>query len=279
MVTGKPTKWVDAHVHIWTDDRIRYPRIPGAPEYSPARFTADDFLAHASPAGVTRAVLVQVSSYGTDNSYLLDTVAVFQGISSGIAIIAEDLQNPGTVMSDLAAKGIRGFRLNGRSSAASWLHSPAIRAMWHCGAERNLAICTLINPEALPIIDQMCASFPDTPVVIDHMARIGADGVIRDDDVNLLCGLAEHLHTFVKISGFYALGRKQPPYSDLLPMIRRLFYAYGPSRLMWGTDSPFQVTNEYGYQRSLELITDHFDSLSVDDRVWLLAKTAESIFF
>jgi predicted TIM-barrel fold metal-dependent hydrolase len=151
--------------------------------------------------------------------------------------------------------------------------------MWRCGAERRLALCPLINPDALHGLDRMCARFPDTLVVIDHIARIGADGVVRDADVRLLCGLAKHRHLYVKLSAFYALERKRPPYTDLAPMIRHVVEAYGPRRLMWASDSPFQIQGGHTYQDSIALITEHSEFLAAADRDWLLSRTAESIFF
>ena len=49
-------------------------------------------------------------------------------------------------------------------------------AMWKLGADEQLAMCALVNPEALAPLDAMCQKFPETPVVIDHFARIGVDG-------------------------------------------------------------------------------------------------------
>ena len=84
-------------------------------------------------------------------------------------------------------------------------------------AAEGLAMCHLVNPEALAAIDRMCERFPDTPVVIDHFARIGVDGTIRARDVDALCRLARHGKTYVKLSAFYALGEEgggsQPHYA------------------------------------------------------------------
>jgi predicted TIM-barrel fold metal-dependent hydrolase len=140
-------------------------------------------------------------------------------------------------------------------------------------------MCPLINPDMLPSVDRMCLRHPDTPVVIDHLARIGADGVIRDGDIRLLCGLARHRHVHVKVSAFYALGRKTAPYTDLVPMIRRIFEDFGPRRLMWASDSPFQVQEGHTYASSIALVRDKLPFLSPEDREWLLAKTAQSVFF
>jgi len=41
-------------------------------------------------------------------------------------------------------------------------------------------MCPLINPDALVSVKKACEKFPDTPVVIDHMCRIGATGTVKD---------------------------------------------------------------------------------------------------
>ena len=124
----------------------------------------------------------------------------------------------------------------------------------------------------------MCARHPMTPVVIDHMARIGVDGEIRDGEVNALCALAKYPGVNVKVSAFYALGQQGPPHDDLVPMIRRLFDAFGAERLMWGSDCPFQVLTER-YEDSISLVRDRLDFLSADGREKVLMDTAERVFF
>jgi len=269
---------IDAHVHVWTDDRRRYPRaIDRAAQ--PDRFEAADFWAHARPAGVTRAVLIQMSFYRFDNSFMLDTMRANQGVFSGVAIVDALAPRPDDRMKDLAGRGVRGFRITPGGSPGTWLDTPGMQAMWRCGGERALAMCPLIDPEALPSIDRACVRYPDTPVVVDHLARIGADGLIRDADVRLLCGLARHRHVYVKVSAFYALGRKAAPYTDLEPFIRRVFEDFGPRRLMWASDSPFQVQPGHTYAASIALVRDKLPFLSAEDRTWLLEKTAQSVFF
>ena len=140
-------------------------------------------------------------------------------------------------------------------------------------------MCALVNPEALAPLDKMCERFPETPVVIDHFARIGIDGTIRDSDVDNLCRLARHKNVNVKVSAFYALGKKQSPYTDLAPMIRRLVGAFGRERLMWASDCPFQVVEGHNYRDSIELVRSRLDFLTDDDRAWLLGKTAQRVFF
>jgi predicted TIM-barrel fold metal-dependent hydrolase len=83
----------------------------------------------------------------------------------------------------------------------------------------------------------------------------------------------------VKIGAFYALGKKKPPYDDLLPLIKRTITAFGARRCMWESDSPFQLQGEHTYQASIDVILRRLDFLSGEDKQWLLRKTAERFFF
>ena len=75
------------------------------------------------------------------------------------------------------------------------------------------------------------------------------------------------------------MGKKKAPYTDLGPMIRRLLEAFGPERLMWASDSPFQVVKGHNYRDSIDLIARRLDFLTPADRQWLLRKTAQRVFF
>ena len=274
-------KFIDSHVHVWTPDTKKYPLAAGykVADMQPPSFTPEQLLEHANPNGVGRIALVQMSFYGFDNSYMLDTMKRFPGVFSGIAVIDEN-DRPRETMRMLAASGVRGFRIHPASrDPAEWIATDGMAAMWKCGADEGLAMCALINPNALTHIDEMCKKHPDTPVVIDHFARIGVDGKIRPADLQNLCGLARHKNVKVKVSAFYALGEKKPPYLHLAPMIRRVLDTYGPERLMWGSDCPYQVDPGHNYRDSVALIRERLDFLSDSDREWLLTKTAEQTFF
>ncbi|HEV7224326.1 MAG TPA: amidohydrolase family protein, partial [Pirellulales bacterium] len=227
-----------------------------------------------------RIVLIQMSFYGFDNAYMLDSIERFPGVFSGVAVIDDGVEAPQAEMRRLALLGVRGFRIYPRNQPVDrWLDAPGMQALWKCGGEDGLAMCHLVNPDALAAIGRMGEKFPDTPIVIDHFARLGVSGEIREADLARLCRLAKNPRAHVKISAFYALGKKQAPYLDLVPMIRRLLDAYGPERLMWATDCPFQVQDGHNYADSIALVRDRLDFLSAGDRDWLLRKTAEKVFF
>ena len=177
--------YIDAHVHVWTSDTKKYLLAPGyrREQMQPPDFPPEELLSHAQPCGVSRIVLIQMSYYGYDNSYMLDTVSRFPGVFSGVAVIDETAR-PRDVMRQLAKQGVRGFRISPKGRPLDrWLDTPGMATMWRCGSEENLSMCCLIDPEALPAVDRMCQKFPETPVVIDHIARIKADSKNRDEAV------------------------------------------------------------------------------------------------
>jgi predicted TIM-barrel fold metal-dependent hydrolase len=277
----KASNRIDAHVHVWTPDIVHFPRNPkyAGQQVKPDSFTPEQLLAIASPSGVSRIVLIQMSFYGSDNAYMLDAIKRYPATFSGVGILDHNAPAVRNEMIRLKTLGVRGYRITPGGQTSTWLDSADMQAMWQCGAAQRIAMCPLIGPDAIASVDRMCAKFPDTLVVIDHMARIGADGEIRKADVDALCALASHRKVHVKVSAFYALGKKQYPYTDLIPLIQALYHAYGPQRLMWASDSPFQVEPPHTYTGSIELVRDRLNFLSDEDRQWLLRKTAERVFF
>src|SRR5262249_53988934 len=144
---------------------------------------------------------------------------------------------------------------------AKWLEPAGYAAMFAEAARTGAVLSCLIDPDGLPEVDRMCRKFPDAPVIIDHLCRIGVNGTIRDEDVEALCAMAKHPKVLVKVGAFYALGKKTPPYTDLVPLIRRVLQAFGAKRCMWESDCPFQVV-QHKYDESIALIRDHMPELS-----------------
>ena len=275
--------WIDAHSHIWTRDVKSYPLAKGktVADLDPPSFTTEELIKTAKPHGVTRVVLIQHHTYyGWDNSYMTDTAKKYPGRFRVVGMVDDTKPKPDAAMRSLLKRWVTGFRITPRiRGKEKWLDGPGMTAMWKCAAETRQAMCCLIDAADLPAVNRMCKKHAETPVVIDHFARVGVDGKIRDRDVKRLCNLAKHKHVSLKISAYYALGKKTPPYLDLLPMIRRVYEAFGAKRLMWASDCPYQLGGTNTYGASIDLVRNQLDFVSKTDREWLLRKTAEKVYF
>lgn len=273
--------YIDSHVHVWTDNFGHYPLAPGVSVEAMElrRFLPNQILAHARLSGVGRIVFVQMSYYGTDNRYMLDVIEAAAETFRGVAVIDPHGKDVPEQMDKLKPRGIRGFRIYLTDQpAAKHLESGSFDRMFQAAAEKRMVICTLINPEFLPALSRICARFPETPVVVDHLGRIGMSGPIEEEQVRSLCDLYRHGKVRVKVSAFYALGEKRPPHLELSNLIRRVYDSFGPRRLLWGSDCPFQILNE-PYEASIAVIRDRLSFISSADREWILRRNAEELFF
>jgi predicted TIM-barrel fold metal-dependent hydrolase len=274
--------WIDAHSHIWPPDASRFPLQPGmtTADLSPASFTDDELMAIARPEGVRRVVLIQHTWFhGFDNSYLMDAYQRHPDLFRIVGMIDDLRPKCGIAMKQLLAKGVTGFRIVPRKGISDWLRTDGMTEMWITAAETRQPMCCLINPENIPQVAAACERHPETPVVIDHFARVGIDGNIREHDLKALCDLAAFRHVKIKISAYYALGQKTPPHYELIPMIRRLFDTFGSERLMWASDCPYQLDGPNTYESSIGLIRDTIDFVTEAERRKLLHDTAEQTFF
>lgn len=286
---------IDAHSHVWTPDVAHYPLAPGyqVQDMKPASFTAEELLKTCRPSGVGRVNLIQMSFYGFDNRYMLDMIKLYPERFVGTAIIDHEGPDPAAQMVELATRGVRAFRirpgyLGGKPGSvgprpprlpdARWLEPEGYAAMFVASERHGLALSCLINPSGFAEVDRMARRFPRSAVIIDHLGRVGAGGSVEAAEVDALCALAVHPRVFVKVGGFYALGKKAPPYLDLAPLIRRVVQAFGPERCLWESDCPFQVVRD-SYADSIALIRDKLDFLDDDQKAWLLYRTAERLLF
>lgn len=275
--------YIDAHSHIWTPDVAHYPLAGGftVADMKPKSFTAQELLKICRPAEVGRVNLIQMSYYEFDNRYMLDMIKLYPERFVGTAIVDPLGAHPDEEMRALAPKGVRAFRIAPNYSKlppARWLEPAGYEAMFAAAAKTRQALSCLINPDAFPEVVRMARKYPDTAVIIDHLGRIGADGTIRQQDVDALCALANLPRLFVKVGAFYALGKKAPPYLDLAPLIQSVVQAFGARRCMWESDCPFQVDRDQ-YTDSISLVRDRLTFLSEADRDWLLRRTAEELLF
>ncbi|MBM3933633.1 MAG: amidohydrolase [SAR202 cluster bacterium] len=274
-------EYIDSHVHVWTADTGRYPFIKGMDPATavPRDFPPETLLRWARPSRVGRILIVGTNKYGTDNRYLFDTIERFPAVFRGAPILDHAAPDVAAQIKEALHRGAAGFRIVPQKDyAKGWDNPSAFAAMFTAAADTGQAVCLLISPQGLDDTAAMCARYPDTTVVIDHMARVGADGPVTDADTEALCRLAKYPNVFVKVSAFYALGAKSKPHDDLKPLIKSLVDAFGTSRLMWGSDAPHQLVHET-YEDSIALVRDRLDFLSEAQRREVLCGTAERVFF
>jgi L-fuconolactonase len=113
--------------------------------------------------------------------------------------------------------------------------------------------------------------------VVDHLGCWSATGDVGPAGVESLKRPATD-NLFVKLSGFHHFSKVVFPYRTWFTAMRCLVEAFGPRRLMLGSDFPHS-TLTCGYTDSLRVIDQALPSLSQEDRQWILGQTAASLYW
>jgi L-fuconolactonase len=265
---------VDSHVHVWKND----PRYPWAKETTnpPAEDYTPEMLIELMKAhGVAKTVIIQVIHYRWDNSYLADVLKQYPQYFQGVARVnPEDPANPDH-LSRLVEQGFKGVRLSPAGNASGdWIRGPLMPPLWERCQKHRVPMTVLAPITRMPDVALLVEKFPDLTVVIDHMADCPVD---RPQELEKLIALARYPKVFVKISHTWSLSRQAYPWLDSQQHVKRLYGAFGPQRLMWGTDWPVCLRHAT-YSQTLSVVREDMKFLNEDDKGWILSKTVERVW-
>ncbi|TDN70838.1 amidohydrolase family protein [Paraburkholderia sp. BL10I2N1] len=229
LVANTRGKLTDAHHHIYDS---RYPLDPAA-QLRPADATVADYRALQQRLGIGRHVVVQPSTYGTDNRCLLDALRQFGTNARGIASVSDTVTDRELYI--LHDAGVRGLRFNleylvGLTVAMIAPLSERIEPLgWHI--QLNATAAQILEHHAL-------LASVSSRLVIDHMGQIPQPAGLLDPAFRVVKELTARGRTWVKLSGPYLVSQTGgPDYADA-GKVARSFALHAPDRMLWGTDWP-----------------------------------------
>jgi predicted TIM-barrel fold metal-dependent hydrolase len=113
---------------------------------------------------------------------------------------------------------------------------------WFAAAEKVGLTVSLLAVGGLLDVHRVAESFAELRILIDHIGMTPVwPGHIpllpeRLDPIPDLLALARHENVAVKFSGVPGLSFESFPFSDLWPTCHAILEAFGPDRVMWGSD-------------------------------------------
>ena len=268
---------VDAHLHVWSDDFERYPFAEGVAtkDGAPVELLNETM----EEAGVDKAVIVQPAYYLYDNRYVAECLRRFPGKFAAIGLLDRHAKDAPDQLQRLAEEdGFAGLRihLSRPDDPAEWA-APDQDPTWQ-RAEKLGATFIVYGPAPLlPAVEPIIARFPDVKVVLDHMGRAPTDEDPPYPVLSIVLNMAKHPNVYVKFTPQLPTSKLPYPHEDAFPTYERIYDAFGPERLMWGTDFP-HVLKAPGYRPGLEMFRTHMDFLTEEDKEWLFSKTALSVW-
>lgn len=228
-----PMHCCDSHHHIYDS---RFPVSPHWRGGYPKGATADDYRLLQHKLGIARHIIVQPSTYGSDNRCLLDALQQFGAEARGIAVIEDD-----TSMEQLRTMdelGVRGVRVN-FLTPQSWgiTTIERLRRTVERIAPFGWHVQILMSGDQIAQQESVLASLP-VPVVIDHLGRIPQPDGVDHPGARAVLRLLQKGSTWIKLSEPYADTRLgAPDYADTSKLARAYIEA-APERSLWGSDWP-----------------------------------------
>ncbi|MGZ5084115.1 MAG: amidohydrolase family protein, partial [Usitatibacter sp.] len=262
---------VDSQVHIWGANTPERPWPARAHSHGDC-LGAGDVLAKMDGAGVERAVIVPPSWEGDRNDLALAAAARYP---DRFAVMGRfDPELPG------ARDLVRGWRDQpGMLGMRFSFHTPLLRQpfldghfdwVWRVLEAEGLPVMVLVHHAYMDRMDAIAARYPGLKIVIDHLGLVNGE---KDSHafrgLDRLLALAARPNVAVKSSALPCYTEDVYPYRWLHPYVRRVYDAFGPRRMFWGTDlSRLPCT----YREAITMFTEEIAWLDDEDKEWIMGR-------
>ncbi len=272
--------------HLFADDQKRFPYHRNA-TYRPPPKPVEGWSAFVREAKIDHTVIIHSEVYQDDHRYLEycfehePSPGFFKGTCLFDPIDPKTPDRIGELARKLPGRivGIRIHVLHARGMPPTStgpmrdrdLLSTGMNNTWRKMHDLGLAIEMQTIPCYAPAVSDMASGFRDMPVLIDHLCLPNRGTAEEYEDVLKLAKLPR---VYMKVASVNGASRQGYPYLDAKPLVRRLYDAFGPDRLIWdayGGDLP-------GFEKQLALIDLMFDFAPEADRVKIRGLNAMKLF-
>ncbi|MFJ9903257.1 amidohydrolase family protein [Streptomyces sp. NPDC101152] len=273
---------VDAHHHVW-DLSVR--DQDWIPEDSPLRrtFTVADLAPEARAAGVDRTVLVQTVTVPEETPEFLALAAghdLIAGVVGWVDLTRPDIADELARLRDVPGgdhlKGIR-HQVQGEPDP-EWLLRPDVRRGLAAVAAAGLVYDLVVLPRQLPACARVAAALPELTFVLDHLGKPPIASGALDRWSADLGALAALPNTVAKLSGLVTEADPAAwKVDDLRPYTLTALDAFGPHRLMFGSDWPV-CTLAATYAEVTDSARELLGGLGEQERAEVFAGTATRVY-
>lgn len=292
-------KLFDTHCHFYTYEPEKYPFNATGARYGAERMIAKVKAKPMTPEAVFKfwdAVGIEAgtgvqynSTYGTNNSYLLDVCKVHPKRATPVVILSPtDPKTPATLekwAKESRLTAVRWTGGGGQSGSGYPYLSDASRDAWAMCNELGLAVVLMPlgnTAPALVEIAKFADQYPNVKIAMDHI------GFPRPEVLPQTFGLtpqhmelAQHKNVYYKVTSFLVsemeAGAKtaNKPMVELRPFIEHMVSVFGADHLCWGSDYGNVEVDDVLY---VQRIRDAAAGLSKKQTAAFFYNTAKSVF-
>lgn len=270
---------IDSHQHFWKLSRGDYGWL--TPDKGPIYrdFGPADLAPIRARNAIDRTIIVQAAPTIAETLYMLEIAAADPSVAGVVGWVDLEAGDAPARIADLARDPLLvGLRPMVHDIADDdWLLradlAPALRAT----ASTGLVFDALVRPRHLSRLLAFADRYPALRIVIDH----GAKPFIRERRLDPwradIAALAARENVACKLSGLANEAGPDWTARDLAPYVEHLLAAFGPHRLLWGSDWPV-VDLAGGYDRWFATAMDLTSGLAQAERDAIFGGNAGRIY-
>jgi L-fuconolactonase len=266
---------IDAHQHFWRPERGDYGWLTPDLEGLYRDFGPHDLAPLLTRAGVARTIVVQAAPTLSETRFLLEIARATGFVAGVVGWVDLEAPDAADVLAKLAGdRLLRGVRpMIQDIPDPDWMLHPALEAPLRSLSELGLVFDALVRPAHLPNLRRLLDRHPELRVVIDHGAKPDIAAGALAPWAEHMSGLARDTSACCKLSGLMSEAGHDPSLERIRPFAEHLLAAFGPERLLWGSDWPV-LTLAGDYETWWEMTQRLLEPLAGADRDRILGGTA-----
>jgi len=273
---------LDSHCHAWR----RWPYSPLVPDED-SRGTVDQLLYEMDAHAVSRALVVCAAIENNPDN--LEYVAFARERYPGRLHLAADLDcwwSPTYHAAGCADRlreldeqyELAGFAHYVRDRNDGWLRGDEADSVFKLAAERGLIVSLGAGPEWHGDLRAIARRYPSVPVLCHSLGGVRAAEGVESERVAQVLASAEVSNIYLKVAGLHYASERgwDHPWPDTIAVLRRIYEAFGPRRLCWGSDFPAS-TRFCTFRQSLEAVRTHCTFFTDEDLRLVLGETLHEV--
>lgn len=274
---------VDAHHHVW-DPRVReYPFLAGD-GLGPLRrrYDTDELAPLVGAHGIGATVVVQATGSADETRELLalaDGSDLVIGVVGWVDVTAPDVADRlAALRAGPGGDRLVGIRHQAEDEPDAWLTRADVTRGIAAVIDAGLVYDLLVSPGQLAAAPRLCRALPAGRFVLDHAAKPDIAGGAWQPWARRIADLAACPNVTVKLSGLVTEADWSAwRVADLLPYARHALDAFGPDRVMFGSDWPV-CTLAATYEQVTSAADTIFQDLTAAERAAVLGQNATRVY-
>ena len=257
---------VDSQVHIWSQG------LPGNKAHRQiTSYSMEDLLSEMDEGGVDAAIIHPPGWDPDSNQVAIDAATRFPDRLAILGNFPLDQESSRDLVnswnSQTGMLGLR-FALN-QPHQSTWPTDGTMDWLWPAADGAGLPV-GLAAANFMPVVANVAEQYPNLKLIVDHMGR--GSGLVDDaawEPLPQLLDLAKFPNVAVKASGAPSYSSQSYPYPNIHDHLHRIYDAFGPDRMFWGTDITRMPCT---WKECVSLFTEELSWLTEDDKELIMGR-------